>query len=128
MVLVFSESPRGHLKKAAFEAVTFGKKVADSLDSYCAALVLGSNVADAGQLGKYGEAAFSPSPTAVLDRFDSQMFTAAIASVSERLGATVIITSHTSTGKAIAGWFRLGSTPSFRGSMWCSLFQEAHFW
>ena len=41
MVLVFAESPNGHLKKAAFEAVTYGKKAADLLGTSCVALCLG---------------------------------------------------------------------------------------
>ena len=103
MVLVFSESPRGILKKTAFEAVTFGKKVADAMGTDCAALVLGSNVADAGQLGKYGAARVFAITDVDLDQLDSQVYSATIAAVSQSLGATVIITSHTSTGKAIAG-------------------------
>lgn len=103
MVLVFSESPRGHLKKTAFEAVTFGKKVADAMGTDCAALVLGSNVDDAGQLGKYGAARVFAITDVDLDQFDSQIYSATIAAVAQSLGATVIITSHTSTGKAIAG-------------------------
>lgn len=103
MVLVFSESPRGHLKKTAFEAVTFGKKVADAMGIDCAALVLGSNVDDAGQLGKYGAARVFAITDVDLDQFDSQIYSATIAAVAQSLGATVIITSHTSTGKAIAG-------------------------
>jgi len=49
MVLVFAESPRGTLKKAAFEAVTYGKKTADLLGTTCVALTLGT-VKNAGEL------------------------------------------------------------------------------
>ncbi len=103
MVLVFAESPRGHLKKAAFEAVTFGRKLADAMGVPCAALVLGSNVADAGQLGKWGASRVLAITDTDLDSFDSQLFTATIASVAQGSGATVIVCSHTSTGKAVAG-------------------------
>ncbi len=103
MVLVFSESPRGILKKTAFEAVTFGRKVADAMGTNCAALVLGSKVGDAGQLGKYGASRVFAITDAALDQFDSQTYAATVAAVSQKLGATVIIASHTSTGKALAG-------------------------
>lgn len=101
MVLVFAESPRGNLKKAAFEAVTYGKKVAELLGTSCTALTIGK-VNGADELGRYGasrvlQASGSP------DHFDSQSCAAAIAEVAKNNGATVIIVSHTSTGKSIAG-------------------------
>ena len=55
MILVLADSPKGQLKKGSFEAVTYGKKVADAMGTQCAALVLGS-ADDAGQLGQYGAA------------------------------------------------------------------------
>jgi len=102
MVLVFAESPRGNLKKAALEAVTYGKKVADSLGTDCVALTLGT-VKDASELGRYGASRVLNVADAALNNFDSQTYTAAIADVAKSNGATVIIVSHTSTGKAIAG-------------------------
>lgn len=102
MVLVFAESPRGNLKKAAFEAVTYGKKVADSLGTECVALTL-SSAKDAGELGRYGAGRVLNIADATLNNFDSQTYTTAIADIAKNNGATVIIVSHTSTGKAIAG-------------------------
>ena len=99
-VLVYTESPKGNFKKAAFEAVTLGKKVADSLGTDCVALTLGA-ANNGGQLGQYGA-------TKVLnfggvDAFDSQVYTTAIAEAAKQVGATVVIVSHSSNGKAIAG-------------------------
>ena len=102
MVLVFAESPRGNLKKAAFEAVTYGKKVAGALGTDCVALTLGA-VKDAGELGRYGASRVLNVADAALNNFDSQTYAAAIADVAKNNGATVIVVSHTSTGKAIAG-------------------------
>lgn len=102
MVLVFAESPRGNLKKAAFEAVTYGKKVADLLGTTCAALTLG-NVNGAGELGRYGAARVLNVSGPALDHFDSQTWAAAIADVAKNNSATVVVTSHTSTGKSVAG-------------------------
>ena len=52
-VLVYVEHHNGAFKKTAFEAVTYGRKTADSLGVPCVALVLGK--ADgAGELGRYG--------------------------------------------------------------------------
>jgi electron transfer flavoprotein alpha subunit len=41
-VLVFAESAKGTFKKAALEAVTYGKKVANMLGTTCNALTLGA--------------------------------------------------------------------------------------
>jgi len=102
MVLVFAESPRGNLKKAAFEAVTYGKKVADLLGTSCIALTLGS-VKDAGELGRYGASRVLNVADAALSNFDSQVYAAALADIAKSNGASVVILSHTSTGKSVAG-------------------------
>jgi len=102
MVLVFAESQRGHLKKAALEAVTYGKKVADLMGTSCVALTLGA-VNGADELGRYGASRVLNTSNATFDNFDSQTYSAAIAQVAKENDATVIILSHTSTGKAIAG-------------------------
>jgi electron transfer flavoprotein alpha subunit len=102
MVLVFAESPRGQFKKAAFEAVTYGKKTAEILGVPCVALTLG-NVTDAGELGRYGASRVINIADASLDQVDSQAYTATIAAAAQNLGASVVILSHTSTGKAVAG-------------------------
>lgn len=103
MVLVYAESPRGQFKKAAFEAVTFGKKVADQLGVPCAAIVLGANVSSAGELGRYGAGRVVQVSDANLDNLDSQSATAVLADAAKQLGATVLVLSHSSTGKSIAG-------------------------
>lgn len=102
MVLVFAESPRGQFKKAAFEAVTYGKKVADLLGSSCVALTLGT-VKDAGELGRYGASKVLNIADAALDNFDSQSVAAAISEVAKNNGANVLVLSNTSTGKSVAG-------------------------
>jgi electron transfer flavoprotein alpha subunit len=102
MVLVFAESPRGQFKKAAFEAVTYGKKTADLLGTSCVALTLGE-VKDAGELGRYGASRVLNISDASYGHFDSQAYAAAIADVAKSNGATVVVLSHSSTGKSLAG-------------------------
>ena len=102
MVLVFVETPRGLLKKTAFEAVTYAKKTADLLGTSCVALTLGS-VSNAGELGRYGASRVLNIPGDALDQLDSQVFSAAISEAVGKLEASVVILSHTSTGKTIAG-------------------------
>lgn len=103
MVLIYAESPNGQFKKAAFEAVTFGKKVAGLLGVPCAAITLGANVKDAGELGRYGADRVLNVADANLNQLDSQSVTAVLAAVAKQLNASVVVLSHTSTGKTIAG-------------------------
>ena len=100
MVLVFAEASKGHFKKAALEAVTYGKKVAAALGTDCAALTLG-NVEEAGQLGQYG--ASKVYNIAGIAAFDSQVYAAVIAEAVKQTGATIVVLCHTSTGKSLAG-------------------------
>ena len=100
MVLVFAESNKGNFKKAALEAVTYGKKVADMLGTSCQALTLGA-VNHAEQLGQYGATAIHN--VAGIAAFDSQVYAAVIAETATKIGATVVIVSNTSTGKAVVG-------------------------
>lgn len=102
MVLVFAECPRGQFKKAAFEAVTYGKKVAGAMAVPCVALVLGP-VADVSELGRYGASKVLHVNDDGMAQMDSQVYAAAIAEVAQKCGATVVVLSHTSTGKSIAG-------------------------
>ncbi len=103
MVLVYAESPRGQFKKAAFEAITFGKNLADQMGVPCAAVVLGSTQTDPGELGRYGAERILHVPNEQLNSLDSQATTHVLAQVAQQQGATVFVLSHTSTGKSIAG-------------------------
>jgi electron transfer flavoprotein alpha subunit len=102
MVLVFAESTNGSFKKAAHEAVTYAAKTAAAIGTDCVALTLGQ-VNDAGQLGTYGAAKVYNLQADVLNNFDAQVYTAAVAGAAQQLGAKVIIISHSSTGKSILG-------------------------
>ena len=102
MVLVFAEAINGQFKKAAFEAVTYGFKTAQSLGTQCLALTLGQ-VENGGQLGQYGAAKVYNVADAGLQQFDSQVYASVIAQAAEKQGAKVIVMSHTSTGKSLIG-------------------------
>ncbi len=102
MVLVFAESQKGQFKKAAFEAVTFGYKTAQSLGVKCAALVLGE-AGNAAELGRYGAARVLHVADAALDAFDSQVYAAVIADAARQTGAKVVVVSATANGKALLG-------------------------
>ncbi len=102
MVLVFAESPDGKIKKASFEAVTYGKKIASLLGCDCAALIIGQ--ADGSdQLGLYGADKVIQVSNTILDNFDSQTYTATIAQVANNIGAQTIVVGHSSTGRSLVG-------------------------
>ncbi len=101
MVLVYAESPKGQFKKAAFEAVTYGKKIGDAMGKPCVALVIG-NAENAGQLGVYG-ASQVVQANGAFENFDSQIFSEVIASVAKQMGAEVVVVNHSSSGKSLLG-------------------------
>lgn len=102
MVLVFAESQKGEFKKAAMEAVYYGHKTAEILGTECAAVTLGP-VNNAGVLGQYGANKVYNVGDESLAQFDSQVYTAVIAGVANQIGASVVIVSHSSTGKSLQG-------------------------
>lgn len=102
MVLVFAESVNGTFKKAAFEAVTYGNKTAEVLGVNCEAIVLGA-AKNAEALGMYGATAVHHVQSDALNNLDSQTYAAVIAEAVSKLGAQVVVMSHTSTGKSILG-------------------------
>ena len=102
MVLVFAEQQGGNFKKPTFEAVFYGKKLADALGTTCKALVIG-NASNAGELGKYGAEEVLFLNNDKVQYFDSQVYTKAISSIASDINASHIVLSHSSTGKSLIG-------------------------
>ena len=100
MVLVYINSPEGKLKKSAFEAVTYGYKAAQSLDTEVVALTIG-NTDNAGILGQYGAAKVLN--IAGAENFDSGTYAAIIANAAQQVGANIVVMPDDSTGKALLG-------------------------
>ncbi|MBP7185099.1 MAG: electron transfer flavoprotein subunit alpha/FixB family protein, partial [Saprospiraceae bacterium] len=99
-VLVYAESPNGVFKKAAFEVVTFAKKVATSLGVPCYAITIGES-SNATELGSYGaEKVFTVNDVKTLD---SQVYTSILAQAAKQLGAKILILPNSSNGKSIIG-------------------------
>lgn len=99
-VLVYAESLTGSIKKAALEAVTYGKLTAQALGTECIALTIGQ--ADGKEdLGKYG--ANKVYNVATDADFDAQVYAAVIADAAKQVGADVVVFAHSSSGKSLAG-------------------------
>lgn len=103
MVLIFADQSEGHIKKASFEALTYGADLAAQLGVGAEAVVLGSNSDDLATLGKYGIGKVHHADNSSFNQLDAQAFTKAIAAIATANNATVVVLSQTQTGKAIAG-------------------------
>src|SRR6187200_1435161 len=101
-VLIFVDTNEGHAKKASFEAMTYGVKVAEQLGTTAEGVVLGTAKEDLAALGKYGVKKIHHLNNVSLDHMDAQVYTKAIADVAGKTGATVIVFSNNVDGKAIA--------------------------
>ncbi len=102
-VLIFVDQSEGHIKKASFEALTYGAKIAEQTGTTAEALVLGSVSDDLAALGKYGVKKVHQVNNNALNHLDAQLYAKVIAEAVTTTGATVVVISHTQTGKAIAG-------------------------
>ena len=96
MVLVYVNSANG-LSKAAFETVTYGKKLGDQV----VVITNGSASSDLlSTLGEYGASKVIVDRS--VDGEDAQQLTRLVASVAQGNGASTIVFSHDLIGKAVA--------------------------
>lgn len=101
-VIIFAESVEGKVKKGAFEAITYGRKLAELLGKDCKAVTLGK-AENAGELGIYGAGEVYNAADGGFDTFDSQVFATAIAEAFNQLGGSVLVLSHSAMGKSLTG-------------------------
>jgi electron transfer flavoprotein alpha subunit len=102
MILVFAEHQNGTFKKASFEAVYYGKKLADKMNTSCSALVLGE-AGDAGQLGAYGAENVWHVSNPALNKFDGQQYMHVLKHVVRERNVNTVVVPHSSTGKSLVG-------------------------
>ena len=102
MVLIFIDQAEGHVKKASYEVLSYGAKVAEQLGTTAEGVVLGAVTDDLSALGKYGVKKIHHVANDTLNHFDAQVFTKVIAQVAQAAGSQVIIFSSNVDGKAIA--------------------------
>ena len=103
MVLILADQTEGHFKKTAFEALSYGAKVAQQSGTAAEALVLGNVADDLASLGKFGVSKVHHIANEALNAFDAQMYTKVIAESVKLTGAKVLVLAHNNTGRAIAG-------------------------
>ena len=102
-VLIFVDQSEGHIKKASFEALTYGAKIAEQTGTTAEALLLGTVSDDLATLGKYGVKKVHQVNNESLNHLDAQAYAKIIAEAATTIGAHVVVFSHNHTGKAIAG-------------------------
>src|SRR4051812_44223057 len=101
-VLIFIDKSEGQVKKASFEAITYGAKLASQLGVPAEGIVLGTVKEDLAALGKYGVKKIHHVNDPAFDSFDAQVYTAALAEAVQKTNATVVVFSHNVDGKSVA--------------------------
>ena len=101
-VLIFVDHTDGQVKKASHEALSYGAAIARQTGDVAEALVLGSLGEDLASLGQYGVKKVHHVQHGQLDQFDAQTYAQVVEQVARHTGATVVVFSNNSGGKAVA--------------------------
>lgn len=101
-VLIVLDQSDNHIKKSAYEILSYGSKLAAQISTSAEALVLGSVNDDLSALGKYGVSKVHQLNSETLNHVDGQLYAKTIATIATEIGATVIVFSQTHTGKSVA--------------------------
>lgn len=99
-VLVYTESEEGVFKKTAFEAVSYAKGIADSLNTTVTAVSINGN--DVAQLGKYGANKVLEVSNEALKKFKAEAYAEVITQAAKKEGAKVVVISSTTNSKYLA--------------------------
>ena len=98
-VLVYVENLQGKFKKSAFEAISYGAKIAADTGGSVTALSIG-NVSESAlaELGKYGAKKVLNVNKDKLNSFVNQAYAAIIADAAKKENAKIVIISNTFSG------------------------------
>lgn len=101
-VLIYIDHPNGKIKKNILEAACYGSHLAKMMNTEAVGIVLGSITDDLKMLGNYGISKIYHADDKKFDQLDVASQSEALKSCIEKTGATCIIFSNNTTGKAIA--------------------------
>ncbi|MDC0118071.1 electron transfer flavoprotein subunit alpha/FixB family protein [bacterium] len=108
-VLVYTESDQGNFKKAALEAASYGKAVADAMETTLIALTF--KVSDASELGNYGvDKVLNINSTTP---FNAKIYADAIKQATEKENATVVILSASADSRYLAPLVSVGLSAGY---------------
>ncbi|MDR6301986.1 electron transfer flavoprotein subunit alpha/FixB family protein [Mesonia maritima] len=99
-VLVYTESENGKFKKAAFEAASYAKGIADKLGSSVTAVSI--NAENTAELGKYGVSKVLEVSNDKLSKFNADAYADVITQAAKNEDAKVVILSQTANDKYLA--------------------------
>jgi len=112
-ILVYTESEQGKFKKAALEAASYGKAVADAMGTTLVALTF--NVGDASELGTYGvEKVLNINSVTA---FNAKIYANAIKQAAEKEAATVVILSASADSRYIAPLVSVGLSAGYASNV-----------
>jgi len=103
-VLVYTESDQGNFKKAALEAASYGKAVAEAMGTNLVALTFNAN--EASELGAYGVEKVLNINT--VSAFNAKIYADAIKQAAEKEAATVVVLSASADSRYIAPLLSVG--------------------
>lgn len=99
-VLVFAESSEGGYKKIVLEVVSYGKKIADLLNTELIALTI--NAENAEELAGYGAQKIVKIKENSLEKFDAKIYASLIKQVAQKESASVVVIDSSANGLYLA--------------------------
>lgn len=104
-VLVYIDHSGGTVKKTSLEAASYGAKIAADLGGKpLVGIALGEITSTALEtLGEYGVSRVLHVGGSLFNQFDAGAFSKTISEAAQSVGAEVVVFSHNSSGKALAG-------------------------
>ena len=102
-VLVIAEQNEGRFRKVTYEALSAGRKIAESTGGPLCALVLGNGIETvAAELAQYGAVRTLVADDAALADYATETYTQVVADLTGSLKPSVIVLGATSQGKDLA--------------------------
>ena len=112
MILVYAESNNKKFKKSSYEAISYGKKLSELINSDFTVITIGKNL-DHSILKEYGANDIVHVPIDPKDNYDDEFYSNIISDYFNKKNFDIIIVSNTNHGKSI--------TPSISLTTNCSL-------
>jgi electron transfer flavoprotein alpha subunit len=102
-VLVFVEQRENRLRKAGIEALSEGRRIADSLGQPLSALIVGGDVKGlTDEVSAQGANKIYLAQSATFEKYSTEGYTAALAMAIEQAQPSVVLLTHSSHGKDLA--------------------------
>ena len=102
-VLIYTENAEGKFKKSTFEAVSYGRAIADQTNTNLVAISIGDVANDQlSLLAKYGADKVLTVSNAQLKNFVNQAYASVIASAAKKESADIVVLSNSFSGRGLA--------------------------